>query len=89
LFYKTRYCQRGIIIGLLISVPLAVLWIFSSIFLQVIFRVDKKMADLSAEFIYGRLIGLPFITLFEVIRRFAQAQRLGFFFFFFFFFFLI
>jgi energy-converting hydrogenase Eha subunit A len=71
------YCQRGILISLLACVPIGLLWIFSSLVLQALFRIEKDVAELTSSFIHARLLGLPIIAVFEVMRRFAQSQRLA------------
>jgi MATE family multidrug resistance protein len=71
------YCQRAICIGLLSCVPVAVLWLFAEPLLVIIFRLDAETAALSALFVRARLPGLPPLCVFEMMRRFAQAQRLA------------
>ncbi len=64
-------------IGLLSCLPIAALWTFAEPLLVHIFRVDAETAALSALFVRARLPGLPPLCVFEMMRRFAQAQRLA------------
>lgn len=71
------YCQRGALISLLACIPIGLLWIFSDFFLENVFRIDRDISTLAASFVRARLAGLPAVAVFEVMRRFAQAQKLS------------
>ncbi len=70
------YAQRAIVIGLLSCLPICALWLAAAPLLVYVFRVDEVTAQLAALFVKARLAGLPALCIFEMMRRFAQAQRL-------------
>ena len=71
------YTQRGICISLLALLPVSLVWLFCRPVLIHVLRIDDDLAELAARFVWARLPGLPAVVLFELLRRFAQAQRVA------------
>lgn len=69
------YCQRMMLILLVLAVPIAVLWSFSErMFLQLL--PDERTATLCSIYLRILTFGIPGFAAFEAGRRYLQAQGL-------------
>lgn len=68
-----RALQRGLIIALGVSVPLAVLWCFTEPVL-ILFRQDPHLAEQAQRYALAQLPGLPFLLCFNALRQYLQGR---------------
>lgn len=68
-----RALQRGLIIALAVSVPLAVLWCFTERVL-VLFGQDPQLAQQAQRYALAQLPGLPFLLSFNALRQYLQGR---------------
>ena len=65
--------QRGLIVGLLAAIPIAVLWCFTEEAL-VFFNQDPQLAREAERYALAQLPGLPFLLAFHALRQYLQGR---------------
>lgn len=69
------YTQRGLVVVFVTCLPVALLWFFSGAVLGVF--VEESLASPAGSFIRARIISLPAIGAFEILRRYSSSQLLA------------
>lgn len=67
------YVQQVFLLLMLVSVPIALLWVFSP-FILVYLVKDQAVASMAGTFLGYSALGIPGYAAFEVGKRFLQAQ---------------
>ncbi len=65
--------QRGLVLAILLSVPLAVLWCFTEPALRLAGQ-DARLVDLARGYVWAQIPSLPAFMAFSVLRQYLQCR---------------
>lgn len=70
-----RALQRGLVLSVLLSIPLAVLWLFSERFL-ILTGQEPTLAKLAQDYTWVQIPSLPFFLAYHALRQYLQGREI-------------